>query len=121
MKQILIVDDSHISARLFTALLEGPGYEVRVVSTGEDALQACASSKPDLVLLDLLLPNMDGFEVARRLKGDAATRHIPILAVTAYGHGHATDQAMLAGVDHFLAKPFSGVVLREVVAGFMKQ
>jgi CheY-like chemotaxis protein len=118
MKRILIVDDSHVSVRLFTALLEGPNYELSVASTGLDALRICATRHPDLILLDLHLPEMDGFEVARRLKGDSSTRHIPILAVTAYGHGHATDEARGAGVDHFMAKPFSGVALREAVAAF---
>lgn len=120
MKKILIVDDSHVSVRLFTALLEGPNYELSVASTGAAALSACKSSKPDLILLDLHLPEMDGFEVARRLKGDQSTRDIPILAVTAYGNGQATLEAMGAGADHFLAKPFSGVALREVVAAFVR-
>jgi two-component system cell cycle response regulator len=119
MKQILIVDDSHVSVRLFTALLESPNYQVRVASSGKDALALCVSSKPDLVLLDLHLPEMDGFEIARRLKSDARTRDIPILAITAYGHGQATVEALRAGADHFMAKPFSGVELREVVASFV--
>lgn len=119
MKKILIVDDSQMSVRLFTALLESPDYELCVASTGLDALRACASVKPDLVLLDLNLPEMDGFEVARRLKGNEHTRDIPILAISAYGHGHATDDALGAGVDHFMAKPFSGVALREAVASFV--
>lgn len=120
-KKILIVDDSHSSVRLFTALLESPGYELRVVNSGKDALLACAASKPDLILLDLLLPEMTGFEVARRLKDDESTRDIPILAVSAYGHGHATEQALGAGADHFMAKPFSGVALREKVAAFVER
>lgn len=119
MKKILIVDDSQMSVRLFTALLESPDYELSVASTGLDALRACASAKPDLVLLDLNLPEMDGFEVARRLKGDEHTRDIPILAISAYGHGHATDDALDAGVDRFMAKPFSGIALREAVASFV--
>jgi CheY-like chemotaxis protein len=119
MKKILIVDDSNISVRLFTALLEGPSYQLKVASDGVAALRACAADRPDLVLLDLHLPEMDGFEVARRLKSDAHTRDIPILAVTAYGHGHATDEALTAGVDCFMAKPFSGVALREMVASLV--
>ena len=66
-------------------------------------MRACADDKPDLVLLDLHLPEMNGFEVARRLKSNDRTRDIPILAVTAYGHGHATDEALTAGVDRFMA------------------
>lgn len=119
MKKILIVDDSSISVRLFTALLEGPSYQLKVAADGVAALHACAADKPDLVLLDLHLPEMNGFEVARRLKSDDRTRHIPILAVTAYGHGHATDEALTAGVDRFMAKPFSGVALREMVAALV--
>jgi CheY-like chemotaxis protein len=119
MKKILIVDDSMVSVRLFTALLESPDYELSIATSGRAALDACNSEKPDLILLDLHLPELDGFEVTRRLKGDSRTRHIPILALTAYGHGHATEEAISAGVDHFMAKPFSGVALREVVANFM--
>jgi CheY-like chemotaxis protein len=119
MKKILIVDDSMVSVRLFTALLESPDYELSIATSGRAALDACNSEKPDLILLDLHLPELDGFEVTRRLKGDSRTRHIPILALTAYGHGHATEEAISAGVDHFMAKPFSGVALREIVANFM--
>jgi CheY-like chemotaxis protein len=119
MKKILIVDDSMVSVRLFTALLESPDYELSIATSGRAALDACNSEKPDLILLDLHLPELDGFEVTRRLKGDSRTRHIPILALTAYGHGHATEEAISAGVDHFMAKPFSGVALREIVASFM--
>ena len=118
MKKILIVDDSLVSVRLFTALLEGPDYQLSVANSGLQALHACDSEKPDLILLDLHLPELDGFEVTRRLKSDSRTRHIPIVALTAYGHGHATDDAISAGVDHFMAKPFSGVALREMVAKF---
>jgi two-component system cell cycle response regulator len=119
MKRILIVDDSHTSVRLFTALLEGPNYQLSVATSGSEALRACIALKPHLVLLDLHLPGMDGFEVARRLKGDSSTLDIPILAVTAYGHGHANEAALEAGVDQFMAKPFSGVALREAVAAFV--
>lgn len=120
-KDILIVDDTPSSARLFVALLESPRYRLRVVRTGLEALAACRESKPDLILLDLLLPEMDGFEVARRLRQQAGTRDIPILAVSAYGHGHATDEALAAGVDSFMGKPFSGVALREAVSAFVDE
>lgn len=120
-KKILIVDDSAVSVRLFTALLEGPEYDVYAVNNGRDALVSCAQARPDLILLDLHLPDMDGFEVTRHLKRDQATCGIPIVAVTAYGHGQASDAAMEAGVDEFIAKPFSGVALRETVASFVKR
>jgi CheY-like chemotaxis protein len=119
MKRILIVDDCRVSTRLFMALLETPGYELSVASNGLDALRACEKARPDLILLDLSLPEMDGFEVARRIKGDGRTRDIPIIAVTAYGHDEATDEALEAGADHFMTKPFSGVVLRETVAALV--
>lgn len=118
MKTILIVEDSQVSVRLFTALLESPEYQLRVAGTGREALQACASALPDLVVLDLQLPEIDGFEVARRLKGDAKTRNIPILVVTAYGEGDASIECKSVGVDGFMSKPFSGVALREAVAAF---
>lgn len=118
MKTILIVEDSAVSVRLITALLESPEYELQVAGTGREALHACAEAKPDLVVLDLQLPEIDGFEVTRRLKGDSRTRDIPILVVTAYGEGEASVEAKSAGADGFMSKPFSGVALREAVAAF---
>lgn len=121
MKKIPIVDDSQLNVRLFTALLTNPEYELRVASNGREALRACAASRPDLVLLDLNLPELNGFEVTRRLKGDESTRRIPIVAVTAHGHGEATEQALVAGADFFMAKPFSATALREAVAAFVAE
>ena len=81
--RILVVDDVDANVRLLQAKLEAEYYEVTTASDGPSGLAAAISEKPDIVLLDVMMPGMDGFEVCRRLKADPATRHIPVVLVTA--------------------------------------
>jgi two-component system cell cycle response regulator len=109
--RILVVDDIEANVRLLQAKLEAEYYEVLTAEDGPTALAVAAAEKPDIVLLDVMMPGMDGFAVCRRLKDDAETRHIPVVLLTALD-GRADRVAGLeAGADDFLTKPIDDVML----------
>ncbi|HSQ55468.1 MAG TPA: response regulator, partial [Gemmata sp.] len=83
MPRILIADDDMQNADLLEAYLDGTGFETRIVANGEDTLAAARDWKPDLILLDIMMPKLSGFEVCRRLRADSATRDVAVLMVTA--------------------------------------
>ena len=104
-EKILIVDDE-LSARTGLAKLLGrEGFEVSQAGDGQSALAACASFRPDLILLDIVMPGMDGFEVCRRLKTNPATHHIPVVMVTALDQPSDRVRGLESGADDFLSKP----------------
>ena len=109
--RILVVDDIESNVRLLEAKLSAEYYEVLTASDGPTALAIAASERPDIVLLDVMMPGMDGFDVCRRLKDDPLTRHVPVVLVTALD-GRADRVAGLeAGADDFLTKPIDDVML----------
>jgi len=109
--RILVVDDIESNVRLLEAKLSAEYYEVLTASDGPTALAIAASEVPDIILLDVMMPGMDGFAVCRRLKSDPATRHVPVVLVTALD-GRADRVAGLeAGADDFLTKPIDDVML----------
>ena len=109
--RILVVDDIESNVRLLQAKLSAEYYEVLTASDGPTALAIAASERPDIVLLDVMMPGMDGFDVCRRLKEDPLTRHVPVVLVTALD-GRADRVAGLeAGADDFLTKPIDDVML----------
>jgi putative two-component system response regulator len=103
--KILVVDDEPANVEVFSRLMTRLGYEVQAAATGELALESVARNGPDLVLLDVNMPGIDGFEVCRRLKADRATRLIPILMVTTLTASDDRVRGIEAGADDFLAKP----------------
>jgi CheY-like chemotaxis protein len=102
---ILIVDDEGANRRLLQAQLKYEGYVTRTAASGEEALASIAEDRPDLILLDYLMPRIDGRQVAAVVKGKASTRDIPIIMVTALNHREARLAALEAGVEDFLTKP----------------
>ncbi|MCW2608205.1 MAG: diguanylate cyclase [Frankiales bacterium] len=102
---ILVVDDDDANRRLLTAMLQPEGYVVRTAVSGPDALAAVAADPPDLVLLDVMMPGMDGYEVARRLKADVAAAGIPVIMVSAHDDRAARLRGLEAGAEDFLTKP----------------
>ncbi|WP_297697047.1 PleD family two-component system response regulator [Phenylobacterium sp.] len=109
--RILVVDDIEANVRLLEAKLAAEYYEVLTAGDGPTALALAAAEQPDIVLLDVMMPGMDGFSVCRRLKDDPATRHIPVVLVTALD-GRADRVAGLeAGADEFLTKPIDDMML----------
>ncbi len=102
---VLVVDDEEVNRALLRDPLETHGYEIIEAENGEQALQQVARRQPDLILLDVMMPRMDGFEVCRRLKSDARTAHIPILMVTALSERMERMMGIAAGASDFLTKP----------------
>jgi adenylate cyclase len=103
--RILVVDDTPQNIKLLEALLEPRGYDVASAQSGEEALASVAVNPPDLVLLDIVMPGTDGYEVCRRLRADERTRAIPVVMITASG-GEQKVKALEAGADDFITKPF---------------
>ena len=116
-KRILIVDDNPSNLKLFSFLLSSvSGYEIRTAVDARDALVVLAEYRPDLLLLDLQLPDMDGLELTRILKADDSMRDIPIIAVTAYAMKGDEARARAAGVDGYIRKPVDKESFRAAVA-----
>lgn len=106
LDKILIVDDTTANLQLLTNLLTAQGYTVYPASDGELALEFVRSTSPDLILLDIRLPGIDGFEVCRRLKGDERTRSIPIIFISALEDEHDKVKGFRAGAVDYVTKPF---------------
>lgn len=107
MPRVLIADDNAPNADLLEAHLNGTGYETKIVFNGEDTLAAARSWKPDLILLDVMMPKLSGFEVCRRLRADPATRDIAVLMVTALDQANDVEMAVESGTDDFITKPIN--------------
>jgi PAS domain S-box-containing protein len=105
VQRVLVVDDERLNRDLIVAMLSRERCEVTTAASGEEALAAVARRPPDLVVLDVMMPGMDGYEVARRLKRDAATRGIPVIILTALDDRPARLRGLEAGADDFLSKP----------------
>jgi DNA-binding response OmpR family regulator len=109
MPRILIADDNPRNAELLDAHLDNTtfNYETRLVYNGEEALAAARDWKPDLILLDVMMPRLSGFEVCRRLRADPATRDVSVLMVTALDQSTDVETAVEAGTDDFITKPIN--------------
>ncbi len=103
---ILIVDDNPDNLRLLAGFLSADGYQIRAASNGRQALDAVAKKLPDLILLDLMMPKIDGYEVCRRLKADTNTRSIPILFISALDETMDKVKAFEVGGVDYIVKPF---------------
>jgi two-component system, cell cycle response regulator DivK len=106
-KRILVVEDQVDNRRILRDLLTNANYEVIEAENGEEALAATAAHRPDLILMDIQLPVLDGYEATRRLKTDPALRAIPIIVITSYALSGDEGKAREAGCDDYFAKPFS--------------
>jgi CheY-like chemotaxis protein len=102
---ILVVDDYQDAREMYSEYLQYSGFRVAEARNGNEALQQAFALTPDLILMDLSLPGMDGWEATRRLKADPSTRHIPIVALTGHALAGASEGARRAGCDSFVTKP----------------
>jgi CheY-like chemotaxis protein len=116
---ILVVDDNPINLKLVRVILTGEGYEVRAAQDAEEAVEILQSFRPRLVLMDLQLPGMDGYELTRRLKANAQTREIVVLAVTSYAMKGDEQRALDAGCDGYVSKPIDTEALPRIVADYL--
>ncbi len=105
MSKILIVEDNEMLQEILSERLSFRGYEVVIASDGEKALNAAGKEKPDLILMDMSLPILDGWEATRRLKADLNTQHIPVIALTAHALSGDREKSLAAGCDDYEAKP----------------
>jgi two-component system, cell cycle response regulator DivK len=120
-ESILIVDDNAANLKLARVLLQAEGYVVRTAVDTDQALQMLNLFRPDLILMDIQLPGMDGLELTRRLKADSATRHIPIVALTAYAMKGDDQKTADAGCDGHIAKPIDTRRFPRLVAKFLTE
>jgi CheY-like chemotaxis protein len=105
MPKILLVEDNEMNRDMLSRRLARRGYEVLLAVDGPSGVEMAQSQSPDLVLMDMSLPVLDGWEATRRLKGDSATRHIPVIALTAHAMSSDHDKALEAGCDDYDTKP----------------
>ena len=105
--RILVVEDHEENRRIMRDLLTSVGYEMIEAVTGEDGVALAERERPDLILMDIQLPGLDGYEATRRIKANPTLRAIPIIAVTSYALSGDDAKAMQAGCDAYVAKPFS--------------
>src|SRR6201996_3010267 len=109
--RVLVVDDVPANVKLLEARLSAEYFDVLTASNGAEALAVCARAECDIILLDVMMPDMDGFEVCRRLKSNPATHFIPVVMVTALDSPADRVRGLEAGADDFLTKPVSDIVL----------
>jgi twitching motility two-component system response regulator PilG len=120
-KKILIVEDEESLLKLESILLISKGFEVKGVSNGRAALEAVAEEKPDLILLDIMLPEIDGFEVCRRIKSEPTTRNIPVVMLTAKKSREDMVRGEKVGADWYITKPFKSAMVIETIQRFLSK
>ena len=106
-QRILVVDDHEDNRRILRDLLTSASYETLEAETGEAGVALAEAQRPDLVLMDLQLPGLDGYEATRRIKANPALRQVPVIAVTSYALSGEEIRAREAGCDDYVTKPFS--------------
>ena len=114
-RKILIVDDERYILHILDFSLGAEGYEVITAGDGEQAVERSRSDKPDLIVMDIMMPKMDGFEACKVIKADPDTRNIPVIMLTAKGREVDKKRGLDAGADEYLTKPFSPAKLIERV------
>ena len=112
---ILIVDDSVLGAQLVQMHLERAGYQVQLAHTGSEALASVEANPPDLIILDVMMPGMDGFEVCKQLKNDPSTKAIRVIAMTGYPTPENVEKIVSLGAETCIEKPFSNQALLEAI------
>jgi len=118
-RSILVVEDQEDNRQILRDLLNNAGYDMSEAENGADALAAFAKKRPDLILMDIQLPIMDGYEATRRLKADPATKSIPIIVVTSYALSGDESKARSSGCDAYVTKPYSPRALLAKIKEFL--
>jgi two-component system cell cycle response regulator DivK len=118
-KKILIVEDNELNMKLFNDLLQAHGYETIQTMDGRDVLQIVREQKPDLIVMDIQLPEISGLEVTKMLKADDRLKAIPVIAVTAFAMKGDEEKIREGGCEGYLAKPISVPSFLETIASFL--
>jgi CheY-like chemotaxis protein len=118
--RVLIADDIQQNRELLEAYLADEGYQILMAADGQQTMQMVDEHQPDLILLDIMMPRMSGYEVCTRIKADAAKRMIPVLIVTALNEPGDIEKAVNAGCDDFLTKPVNRLELRTRVRSLLR-
>lgn len=119
-KKILVVDDEFVGRQLLQALLLVEGYEPILAENGQEALELAKYLKPDLILMDIMMPNINGFEVTQQLKSDSDFKNIPIILITALDDRDSIIKGKEAGADEYISKPFNRVEVLDIINRFLK-
>jgi len=117
--RVLVVDDNAMNSKLVQFVLSARGYDVRTASDADEAVAAVTSFDPELILMDVQLPGIDGLELTRRLKADPATKGIVIVAATAYAMKGDEERVLAAGCDAYISKPINTRTLPSQVFGLL--
>jgi two-component system cell cycle response regulator DivK len=120
-KRILMVEDTEDNRQIMRDLMSMTDYELLEAVDGADGVAMAVKHRPDLILMDIQLPVMDGYEAARRIKAEPALRHIPIIAVTSYALSGDEGKTVAAGCDGYVAKPFSPRLLLAKIREFLPE
>jgi len=119
-KTVLIVEDNELNMKLFNDLLEAQGYRVLQTRDGLSALDIAKANMPDLILMDIQLPEVSGIEVTKWLKEDDRLRHIPVIAVTAFAMKGDEEKIREGGCEAYISKPISVVSFLQTIDGYLK-
>ena len=117
--RVLVIEDNPDNMDLMSLLLMKTGYEIIKATDGLEGLNLAIQTQPDLILLDLALPEMDGWTLAKELKADILTHDIPIIAITAHTMPHYKERALEAGCDGYIIKPFSITAFNDEIKRFL--
>jgi len=109
--RVLVVDDNFVNVKLLEELLKSASYEVATAMSGEAALEKVVQSSPDIVLLDVMMPDMDGYEVCRRIRQNEKTAQLPVIMISALDKPGDREMGLAAGANDFLSKPIEDVLL----------
>lgn len=120
-KKILIVEDEESLLKLETILFSARGYSVTAVSDGKSALDEVALNKPDLIVLDVMIPELDGLEVCRRIKENPTTSNIPVVMLTGKKTPEDIQEGERVGVDAYVTKPFNAFTIIETIEGLLRK
>ena len=120
-KKVLIVEDNALNLKLLNDILEYRGYRILSTTSGEAALELAVREMPDVILMDIQLPDVSGIEATRRLKANAKTKSIPIIAVTAFAMSGDQAAILASGCNEYISKPFKVTELLETVDRHAKQ
>jgi len=120
MKRILVAEDNPTNRELIREILESHGYEVVEASDGKDALEKAESAKPNLILLDISMPKLDGYSVLYRLRENPRTAGLPVIALTAYAMRSDWEKGLAAGFNAYITKPITARLLLSEIETFLK-